>query len=185
VPFQFTFHGVLKVGFQRSRVTSDAGLIRVRELDERLGLEAIIAVHLRDSRRGLNTQFHLPDLLRQSIYSRLAGYEDLNDAERLATDPTFRLVGSPRRWDRSAALTSTLHWFESERLTREGNLVGLMAVNRDVIGQAGTLDRSVKTGGRLVTHARYDWLLLAERHLTQRLFGSMLQRIWVLPVPSG
>jgi hypothetical protein len=63
-----------------------------------------------DSRHGLNTQFRLPDLLRQSVYSRLAGYEDLNDAARLATDPTFRLLGSPNMWDRGAALTSTLHW---------------------------------------------------------------------------
>jgi Transposase DDE domain group 1 len=132
----------LKVAFQGSRVTSDAGLILVRELDERLGLEAIMTEHLRDSRHGLNTQFPLPDLLRQSIYSRLAGYEDLNDAARLSADPTFRLIGSPTRWDRSAALTSTLHWFETELLTREENLVGLVAVNRDVIGQAETLDRS-------------------------------------------
>jgi hypothetical protein len=107
-----------------------------------LGLEAIIAAHLSDSRHGLNTQFPLRDLLRQSIYSRLAGYEDLNDAARLSTDPTFRLIGSPKRWDRSAAQTSTLHWFETELLTREENLVGLMAVNRDVIGQAEMVDRS-------------------------------------------
>ena len=45
-PFQFTFNGFLKVAFQGSRVTSDAGLILVRELDERLGLEAIIAAHV-------------------------------------------------------------------------------------------------------------------------------------------
>ena len=112
----------------------------VRELDERLGLARGIAAHLRDSRHGLNTQFRLPDLLRQSVYSRLAGSEDLNDAVRLAADPTFRLIGSPTRWDRSAALTSTLHWFETERLTREENLVGLMAVNRDLIGQAEACD---------------------------------------------
>ena len=69
-----------------------------------LALRGHIAAHLRDSRHGLNTQFRLPDLLRQSVYSRLAGYEDLNDAQRLSTDPTFRLIGSPTRWDRSAAL---------------------------------------------------------------------------------
>ncbi len=45
--------------------------------------------------------------------------------------------------------------------------------------------RLVKTGGRLVRHARYYWLLLAESHLTRRLFASMLQRIWALPVPTG
>jgi hypothetical protein len=84
----------------------------------------------------------LPDLLRQSIYSRVAGYEDLNDAARLSTDPTFRLIGSPQRWDRSAALTSTLHWFETDLLASEENLVGLMAVNRDLIGRAETFDHA-------------------------------------------
>ena len=78
--FQFTFNGFLKVAFQGSRITSDAGLLLVRELDERLGLATLIAEHLSDSRQGLNTQFSLADLLRQSVYSRLAGYEDLNDA---------------------------------------------------------------------------------------------------------
>ena len=73
-PFQFTFNGFLKVAFQGSRITSDAGLILVRELDERLGLGTLISEHLNDSRQGLNTQFSLADLLRQSVYSRLAGY---------------------------------------------------------------------------------------------------------------
>jgi hypothetical protein len=45
--------------------------------------------------------------------------------------------------------------------------------------------RLVKTGGWLVNHAQYYWLLLAERHLHRRLFGQMLRRIWALPVPSG
>ena len=45
--------------------------------------------------------------------------------------------------------------------------------------------RLVKTGGRLVKHARYYWLLLAEGHLHRRLFGSMLRRIWALPVPNA
>ena len=85
-PFQFAFNGFLKVAFQGSRVTSDVGLILVRELDERLGLETLISEHLSDSRHGLNTQFSLADLLRQSVYSRLAGYEDLNDAVRVSTD---------------------------------------------------------------------------------------------------
>jgi len=45
--------------------------------------------------------------------------------------------------------------------------------------------RLVKTGGRLVKHARYYWLLLAESHLTRRLFGSMVRRIAALAVPTG
>jgi len=98
--------------------------------------------HLSDSRQGLNKRFTLADLLRQSVYSRLAGYEDLNDAERLAADPTFRLISSQRIWDRGAALTSTLHWFETELLTKEENLIGLMALNRETVGQATCLDGS-------------------------------------------
>ena len=74
----------------------------VRELDERLGLGDLIVQHLTDSRRGKNTQLPLADLLRQSVYSRMAGYEDVNDAERLSQDPTFRLIGSEKIWDRGA-----------------------------------------------------------------------------------
>ena len=78
----------------------------------------------------------------QSVYSRLAGYEDLNDAVRVSADPTFRLIGSPKMWDRGAALTSTLHWFETELLTQETNLVGLRAVNRAVLAQAEMVTRA-------------------------------------------
>ena len=92
-PFQLSCNASLKVDFQGSRVTSDGGLILVRELDERLGFSQLIEQHLSDLRRGKNTQFPLADLLRQSVYSRLAGYEDVNDAEGLSQDPTFRLIG--------------------------------------------------------------------------------------------
>src|SRR5712691_5709902 len=138
-PSQLSFNASLKVDFRGSRVTSDGGLILIRELDERLGLEKLIEEHLSDSRQGLNKQFTLADLLRQSIYSRLAGYEDLNDAERLATDPMFRLISSQRIWDQGASLTSTLNWFETELLTRQENLIGLMALNRETVGQADCL----------------------------------------------
>jgi len=76
----------LRVEFHGSTVTSDAGLLLPRELDELLGLGAVIERHLSDARTGRNYQSPLPDLFRQSIYSRLAGYEDTNDAERLAED---------------------------------------------------------------------------------------------------
>lgn len=93
-----------------------------------------------DSRQGLNKQFTLADLLRQSVYNRLAGYEDLNDAERLAADPTFRLISSLKIWDRGAAPTSILHWFETELLTKEENLIGLMALNREALRQSESFD---------------------------------------------
>ena len=65
---------------RQPRRTSDAGLILVRELEEHLGLQAILTVHLRDTRQWLNTQFRLPDLLRQSVYGRVAGDAELNDS---------------------------------------------------------------------------------------------------------
>ena len=106
-------------------MTSDGGLILVRELDERFGLSWLIGEHLVDSRTGCNRQFPLADLLRQSVRSRLADYEDLNDAARVSADPTFRLMGSEKVWERGVALTSTLHWFETDLLAREKNLTGL------------------------------------------------------------
>ena len=73
-----------------ARVISDGGLILLRELDERLDLSALIERHLTDSRRGKNIQLSLADLLRQSIYSRLAGYED---STTLGGFPRIRLSG--------------------------------------------------------------------------------------------
>jgi hypothetical protein len=130
----------LKVDFQGSRVTSDGGLILVRELDERLGFSDLIDQHLADRRQGKNTQFALADLLRQSVYSRLAGYEDVNDAERLSPDPTFRLIGSEKTWERGAALTSRLQSFETEMLAEDENFAGLARINRELIGKAEALD---------------------------------------------
>ena len=72
-PFQLSFNGFVKVDFQGSRVTSDGGLLLVRELDERLGLGKLIDEHVSDARQGTNKKFPLVDLLRQSVYSRLAG----------------------------------------------------------------------------------------------------------------
>jgi Transposase DDE domain group 1 len=140
-PFQLSFNASLKVDFQGSRVTSDGGLVLVRELDERLGLSELIEQHLTDS-QGKNTQLPLADLLRQSVYSRLAGYEDVNDAERLSQDPTLRLIGSEKIWERGAALTSRLQSFETEVLARDENLAGLEAINRGLIAQAEAIDSS-------------------------------------------
>ena len=138
-PFQFSFNCSLKVDFQGARVTSEGGLIVVRELDERLGLSELMDRHLSDPRRGKNIQLPLADLLRQSIYSRLAGYEDVNDAARLSQDPTFRLIGSRKIWERGTALTSRLQSFETEVLTQEENLAGLAALNRELIARAAAI----------------------------------------------
>ena len=127
--FQLSFNRFLRVAFQGSRVTSNGGLILVRELDERLGFGKLVEQHLIDPRAN-NARLSFADLLRQSVYSRLAGYEDVNDAEQLSRDPTFRLIGSEKIWDRGAALPSRLQTFETDLLAEDGNFAGLARANR-------------------------------------------------------
>ena len=137
-PFQLSFNSSLRVEFQGARVTSDGGLLLVRELDERLGFGELIERHLTDG-RGKNTQLPLTDLVRQSVYSRLAGYEDVNAAERLSQDPAFRLIGSEKVLERGAALTSRLQSFETELLTQAQNLAGLAVLNRELVAKGETI----------------------------------------------
>jgi hypothetical protein len=112
----------------------------VRELDERLGFGELIAQHQTDSRKGKNAQLPLAGLLRQSVYSRIAGYEDVNDAERLSQDTTFRLIGSEKIWERGAALTSRLRTFETQMLSEEENYGSLARINRELTGEAEAFD---------------------------------------------
>lgn len=82
----------LRVEFHGARITSDAGLLACRELDGALGLTETAPIYLRETRGGRNVHHELVPLLRQSVYSRLAGYEDTNDAARLARDPAMQAV---------------------------------------------------------------------------------------------
>src|SRR5271165_4080796 len=116
----------LKLEFQGSRITSDAGLLAYRELDDALGLTDLAGAALLECRRGKNTRHLLTGLLRQSVFGRLAGYEDVNDAERLAHDPAMRAVVDRSGLDRQAASTSQMGRFENGWLTSEANLAALV-----------------------------------------------------------
>ena len=122
------FDSRLKLKFLGSQVTTDAGLLAYRELDEMLGLTEMAQHALQDSRVGSNKQHGLSPLLRQSIYGRLAGYEDVNDAERLCVDPAMRHVVGGRATlpEKQAASTSEVGRFETEILSTQRNLTALM-----------------------------------------------------------
>jgi Transposase DDE domain group 1 len=122
---RLSFDRRLKLEFRGSRITSDAGLLAYRELDDALGLTDLAAGMLSDARRGKNTRHLLAGLLRQSVFGRLAGYEDVNDADRLARDPAMRAVVARRGLDRAAASSSQMGRFETEWLTTEANLAAL------------------------------------------------------------
>src|SRR3974390_1459311 len=109
-----TFDSRLRLEFHGSQVTSDAGLLAYRELDEALGLTAPAGDFLHDGRTGQNPQHSMTAMLRQSLYSRLAGYEDTNDAERLAVDPAMRQVGGGGATRHTGASTTPKGRLEDE-----------------------------------------------------------------------
>src|SRR5262252_5814996 len=115
----------LKLEFHGASVTSDAGLLAFRELDDALDLTARAAEVLSDPRTGMNSRHSLVAQLRQSVFSRLAGYEDVNDADRLSHDPAMRwAVGGRAVWD-EAASTSQMGRFETTAMTGEQNRTAL------------------------------------------------------------
>tara|TARA_R110002126_G_scaffold142939_2_gene289091 strand:+ start:7281 stop:7859 length:579 start_codon:yes stop_codon:yes gene_type:complete len=125
-PLRLEFDRSVKMEFRGSAISSDGGLVLYRELDDTLGLSDMAAGPLSDMRTGLNGRHRLPSFLRQSVFSRLAGYEDVNDADRLCRDPVMRQLVSSRAIKDGAASASAMGRFETEMLAQPGNLAALV-----------------------------------------------------------
>src|ERR1700680_3846593 len=127
----FDRRGMLR--FHGSAITSDGGLLAYRELDDVLALTASGGERLAEARTGRNRRHLLVGLLRQSVFGRLAGYEDVTDAERLCADPAMRwVVGGGAPMGRAAS-ASQMGRFETEWLARPQNLAALSDLPGDWI----------------------------------------------------
>jgi hypothetical protein len=115
----------LMLQFRGSVITSDGGLLAYRELDDALSLTDTAANTLADARTGKNGRHRLTGLLRQAVFGRLAGYEDVNDADRLCRDPAMRWVVGDKAITGYAASASQMGRFETKWLCRSENLAAL------------------------------------------------------------
>ena len=115
----------LKLEFRGSKITSDAGLLAYRELDDALGLTEAAEDIFQDSRTGKNRWHGMTDQFRQSLFGRLGGYDDVNDADRLGRDPAMRWIVGGKAVERQGASTSQMGRFETELLATDENLVAL------------------------------------------------------------
>src|SRR6201981_3567198 len=121
----------LMLQFRGAVVTSDAGLLAYPDTDDALGLIAMAGESLSDARIGKNGRHALIGMLQQSVFGRLAGYEDVNDAERLRHDPAMRWIVGGKASHGCAASPSQMGCFETKWLAAEKNL----SVLADLSGQ--------------------------------------------------
>jgi len=119
------FDSSVQLLFRGSAISSDAGLLLHRKLDDALGLTYLASGLLADHRTGKNGRHTFVGLLRQSVFSRLAGYEDVNDADRLCRDPVMRQLIGGRAVKSGAASASAMGRFETLPLTQPENLAAL------------------------------------------------------------
>lgn len=142
-PLRVGFDRRLKLEFHGSQISSDAGLLSYRELDDALGLSALAGDVLSEVRRGRNTRHLLSGLLRQSVFGRLAGYEDVNDAERLAFDPVMRAIVDRGGLEGSAASSSQMGRFETAWLASNQNLAALTDLSGAWIDRARSGSKTI------------------------------------------
>ena len=128
----------VRLEFRGAQISSDGGLLVMRELDDALGLSGLASEALRDNRTGKNTVHRLDGLFRQSVFGRLAGYEDVIDADRLALDPVMRQVVGGRAVDTQAVSASQMGRLKTETLALAEKRTALADLNGQWIASSTT-----------------------------------------------
>jgi len=170
----------VRLEFRGTQLSSDGGLLVMSELDDALGLSDLASAALRDTRSGKNTVHRLDGLFRQSVFGRLAGYDDVNDADRLALDPVMRQVVGGRAVDAQAASASQMGRFETETLA--------LSENRTALADWSLISlqlKLIKIGARVVRHARAITFQLAEMAVTGPMVRAVLAAIRRLRAPPS
>ena len=89
---RFDFQSKIVLDFNGGQITSDSGLLLLREFDEQLALSKKLKGLFNDWRNPELIERHTHEMLRQRMYQIAAGYEDCDDADTLRADPTFQMV---------------------------------------------------------------------------------------------
>jgi len=134
--FSFYQHKQLVADFKGGQISSDTGLLAVRELDEKLGWLAEAASLISDPRRPDRTELDILSLLRQRVFGLIGGYEDQNDHDRMRTDPVLKLTCERGPQDDPLASQPTLSRFENWVSARE-----VARLNRLLVGHYIALHR--------------------------------------------
>lgn len=135
VGFSFPHSPRIRVSFDDGRLTSDAGVLLVRQADQQTGLTAALAGALHEWRNPLLAEHSLHDLVRERVFAIAQGYEDCNDARELRDDPLFKAC-SDRGADGSAlASQPTLSRFEHQSLTDENMKEARLVLVRHLVSR--------------------------------------------------
>ena len=128
-PLRVDFDRRLRLEFHGSKITSNGGFLAYRELDDALGLTEVAGDVFQDSRTGKNGWHGMTGQFRQSLFGRVGGYEDVNDADRLGRDSAMRWIVGGKAVERQAASTSQMGRFETELLASDANIEALTDMN--------------------------------------------------------